>query len=71
MPYISFEAGQLSTEIKQQLIHRLTEVSAEVMGISKDYFFVSIHELPNENIAIAGKDVNTLRAEFAQRSKQN
>lgn len=71
MPCISFEAGQLTPEIKRQLIQRLTEVSAEVMGISKDYFFVSIHELPNENIAIAGKDVNALRAEFAQRTQQS
>lgn len=65
MPYIAFEAGQLSPEIKKQLIARLTEVSAEIMGIPKDYFFVAIHELPNENIAIAGKDVNAMKAELA------
>ena len=69
MPYISFEAGQLTPEMKKELISRLTAVAAEVMGIPKDYFFVSIHELPNENIAIAGKDVNVLRAELAQRSE--
>lgn len=65
MPYISFEAGALTPEIKRELIQRLTEVSAEVMRIPKDYFFVSIHELPNENVAIAGKDVNQLRAELS------
>jgi len=69
MPYISLEAGQLTPEIKKKLIAKLTEVSAEIMGIPKDYFFVSIHELPNENIAIGGKDINTLKAELNQRSK--
>jgi 4-oxalocrotonate tautomerase len=69
MPYIAFEAGQLSPEIKRQLIERLTQVSADIMGIPKDYFFVAIHELPNENIAIAGKDVNTLRGELIGRNK--
>jgi len=67
MPYISFEAGALSAEVKRELIRRLTEVSAEIMNIPKDYFFVSIHELSNENVAIAGKDVNELRAELAAR----
>jgi 4-oxalocrotonate tautomerase len=69
MPYIAFEAGQLSPEIKRQLIERLTQVSADIMGIPKDYFFVAIHELPNENIAIAGKDVNALRRELIDRNK--
>jgi 4-oxalocrotonate tautomerase len=69
MPHISLEAGQLTPETKIKLIAKLTEVAAEVMGIPKDYFFVSIHELPNENIAIGGKDINTLKAEFTQRSK--
>lgn len=70
MPYIAFEAGALSPDIKKQLIARLTEVSAEIMGIPKDYFFVAIHELPNENLAIGGKDVNQLRAELAEKRAQ-
>ena len=69
MPLISIEAGHLTPEAKMKLIAKLTEVSAEVMGIPKDYFYVSIHELPNENLAIGGKDINTLKAELTQRSK--
>jgi len=69
MPYICFEAGALTPDIKQKLVHRLTEVSAEVMCISKEYFFVSIHELPNENVAIAGKNVHQLRAELSARKE--
>lgn len=68
MPYICFEAGALAPDVKRELIRRLTEVSAEVMKIPQDYFFVSIHELPNENVAIAGKNVNELRAELAARN---
>jgi 4-oxalocrotonate tautomerase len=67
MPYICFEAGALLSEIKRELIRRLTDVSAEIMGIPKDYFFVSIHELPNENVAISGEDVNQIREELAAR----
>ena len=67
MPYLCFEAGALTPDVKRELIQRLTEVSAEIMQIPKDYFFVSIHELPNENVAIAAKDVNQLRAELAAR----
>ena len=33
MPFIAFEAGQLTEEVKKQLIQRLTEVSVEVTGI--------------------------------------
>jgi len=69
MPFISIESGQLTPEIKKTLIARLTEVSAEVMGVPKEFFTVSIHELPNENIAIGGKDLNVMRAELAKRPK--
>ena len=68
MPYIRFEAGQLTPAVRQQLIRELTETSARIMGIPTDYFFVAVHELPNENIAIAGKDVNQLKAEIAART---
>lgn len=67
MPYICFESGALPPGTKARLIQELTATAARVMGIPADYFFVSIHELPNENVAIAGKDVNQLRAELAAR----
>ena len=69
MPYIRFEAGQLAQAVRQQLIRELTEVSARITGIPTNHFFVAIHELPNENIAIAGKDVNQLKAELAARTQ--
>jgi len=66
MPYIAFESGALTPEVKRRLLTELTETAARIMGIPTDYFFVSIHELPNENVAIAGRDVNQLRAEQSQ-----
>ena len=69
MPSIHIESGALSADVKRELLRRVTEVAAEVTRIPKDYFFVSIHELPNENLAIGGKDVNELQAEFSARRR--
>jgi 4-oxalocrotonate tautomerase len=64
MPVIVFEAGALSKEVKQQLIQRLTDVSVEVTGIPKELFFVSIHELPDDDIAIGGVSVREMKAKL-------
>lgn len=64
MPFIAFESGQLSDEVKKQLIEKLTEVSVEITGIPKDLFFVAIRELPDENIAVGGKTVKQLKREL-------
>ncbi len=64
MPLITFEAGQLSQEIKNQLLEKLTEISVEITGIPKDKFFVSIRELPDENIAVGGKSVTQIKKEL-------
>lgn len=68
MPYIAIEAGAMDAGVKRVLIERLTEVAAETMGIPREYFFVAVHELPNENIAIGGKDVTTLKAEISAKA---
>jgi 4-oxalocrotonate tautomerase len=61
MPYIAFESGQLSAEVKEKLIQTLTEVSAEITGIPKHLFLVSIRELPDDSIAVGGKTVRALK----------
>lgn len=66
MPFIAFEAGQLSDEVKSQLIEKLTEVSVEITGIPKDLFLVVIRELPDENIAVGGKTVKKLKEELGK-----
>ncbi len=65
MPLITFEAGELSEEVKQQLITKLTDISAEITGIPKQSFFISIREMPDTNVAIGGKNVKTLKEEFS------
>ncbi len=61
MPLISIESGKLTDEIKNKLITKLTEVSSEITGIPKNAFFVTIRELPDENIAIGGKTIKEIK----------
>ena len=67
MPIISFESGQLSDEVRAALIEKLTATAAEVTGIPKHLFFVSIRELPDSNIAVGGKTVEQLKWELGKR----
>lgn len=68
MPLIIFESGQLNKEIKPELIRRLTDVAAEVTGIPKESFFVSLHEIPDEDIAVGGVTVKELKKRQADSS---
>lgn len=67
MPMISFESGQLTDEIKKKLLVKLTNVASEVTGIPKELFFVSIRELPDNNIAVGGKTVSELKNELGMK----
>jgi len=66
MPFIAFESGQLSPEVKEELIERLTQVSVEVTGIPKELFLVSIREQPDDSIAVGGKTVKKIKQELGQ-----
>ena len=70
MPLIVFEAGQMKPEVKAELIRRLTDVSVEVTGISKELFFVTIHELPDTDIAVGGITVTELKACLAGQPRE-
>lgn len=61
MPIIIFESGILTKDVKQELIEQLTNTAAAVTKIPKESFIVSIHEIPDENIAIGGKTVKELK----------
>ena len=71
MPVIVFESGELKKEVKAELIQQLTDVSAKVTGIPKELFFVSIHELPDEDIAVGGVTVKELKQRLAEQRALN
>jgi len=64
MPYITVEGGKLTKEQKEELIKRLTEVSAEIMHIPSEFFLTNIKELPDENIGIGGKTIDKTKKEY-------
>lgn len=61
MPVITFESGQLTDELRGQLIQKLTEVAVDLTGTSKDDFFVIIKEYPDDSIAIGGKTMTDIK----------
>lgn len=67
MPLIVYEAGAMTKEVKAELLRQLTDVAAKITGIPKDLFFVSIHELPDDDIAVGGVTVTELKRRVAER----
>lgn len=64
MPYITVESGLMTAKQKEELIKRLTEVSAEITNIPKEFFMVTIKELPDSNIGIGGKSIDNIKKEY-------
>lgn len=54
MPVISIEIGQVSPEIKADLIKNLTECAAGITHIPKESFIVLINEYPRNAIGVGG-----------------
>jgi len=61
MPIITFESGQISDELQQQLIKKLTEVAVELTGTPKEYFFVTIKQHADNSMAIGGETVAQIK----------
>lgn len=64
MPYISIECGTLTAVQKQKLIEQLTEAAAGATGIPKQFFMVSIKELPGDSIGIGGRSIDRIKKEY-------
>ncbi len=64
MPIIEFTAGKLTREVKEKLITQLTYISAEITGIPKHLFFITINEKPDEDIAVGGVSIQKLKEEL-------
>ena len=69
MPYITIEGGELSPSQKEDLIKQITEVSSKIMKIPSDFFMVTIKELPDNNIGIAGKTIDKVKSEYMEKHK--
>ena len=68
MPFIAFESAQLSPEVKERLIEKLTEVSVELTGIPKELFLVSIREQPDDNLAVGGKSIKKIKQGLSEKT---
>ena len=66
MPLITFEAGKLSGEVKQELIQKLTNISSEITGIPKESFFILIREMSDDNVAIGGITVKEIKRKLGR-----
>ncbi|MCB2343061.1 4-oxalocrotonate tautomerase DmpI [Clostridium estertheticum] len=64
MPYITIEGGQMTTEQKQQLIERITNVASEIMKVPSEFYITTIKELSDENIGIGGKTIDKIKEEY-------
>ncbi|MCI8865361.1 MAG: 4-oxalocrotonate tautomerase [Lachnospiraceae bacterium] len=69
MPYITVESGALSDQQKELLIERLTEESSEIMNVPREFFVVTIKELPDKNFGVGGKTIDKVKAEYIQEQK--
>lgn len=69
MLYITIEGGPLTTEQKERLISKITEVSSEVMNIPPDFFMITIKELSDKNIGIGGKCIDVVKDEYMTKCK--
>lgn len=65
MPMITYTSGAMTPETRATLIRRLTEVAAEVTGIPTALFFVALHVLPDDDVAVGGETVTELRRRVA------
>ncbi|MCK4695053.1 MAG: 4-oxalocrotonate tautomerase family protein [Candidatus Cloacimonetes bacterium] len=56
MPVVTIaNAGKLSSDQKNELILKVTEVISEVTGKSMQAVYVRIDEVPRENFGVGGK----------------
>lgn len=54
MPVITFEAGKLTKQQKQELVRDFTETASRVTGIPKEGFYVFLKENERDNIGVGG-----------------
>jgi len=63
MPTITIAIDKLSDEKKKQLVENLTKEAVAITGYPSEFFFVYIHDYPNENIGVGGKTLKEIRGQ--------
>lgn len=66
MPYISIESGTLTAVQKKELIERLTATASEITNIPRQFFMVTIKELPDENFGIGGRSIGDIKRDYRE-----
>ncbi len=66
MPSITFESGKLPTEVKLELMEKITKISSEITGIKRELFQLSIREFADENIAIGGRSLKHIKQDLGK-----
>ncbi len=69
MPYITIESGKLTDAQKERLIKKLTDTASEIMEVPKEFFSVTIKELPDKNFGIGGKTIDRVKEEYMEARK--
>ncbi len=54
----------MSAEQKRVLIEQMTAVASEITRIPKQFFLVTLKELPDENIGIGGELINEIKKRY-------
>lgn len=65
MPIIQFTGGEMSPEMKNELVRELTHTASSVTGVPEEFFSVTILELGSDNLGLGGKTVSEIKAERA------
>ena len=64
MPIITVEGGQITSNQKRVLISKMTQLASEVLQIPREFFRVTIKELPDENIGIGGQTIDIIKETY-------
>ncbi|WP_136809036.1 4-oxalocrotonate tautomerase DmpI [Desulfosediminicola flagellatus] len=62
MPVITYQGAHLSTEMKKELIEKLTATAVEITQTPSNFFTVIIQEFSDENLGVNGESVSDIKA---------
>ena len=60
MPVITIDLWQVSTEVRAELIRKLTKTASEITKLPEHTFFVYVREYPADAIGVGGTPLSQL-----------